>query len=76
MFYFDLSKTFDVVNHTILLSKSSAYGVCGTVYDWFKSYLSDKKVYVRVNNINSSLYGQVLAFLRDPAWDHSCSQLL
>lgn len=54
--YFDLSKAFDVVNHIILLSKLSSYGVCGSVHDWLKSYLSEREAYVRVNNMNSSLY--------------------
>lgn len=56
VFYFDLSKAFDVVNHNILLYKLSSYGVCGSVYNLLKSYLSDRQAYVRVNNTTSSLY--------------------
>lgn len=37
--YVDLSKVFDVINHTILLAKLSAYGVCGSVLDWIKKDL-------------------------------------
>ena len=41
--FVDLQKTFDSVEHYILLSKSEHYGIRGLVIELFKSFLSDKK---------------------------------
>ena len=38
--FIDLKKAFDTVDHKILLSKLYYYGIRGTVYDWFSSYLN------------------------------------
>ena len=53
--YCDLSTAFDTVNHHILLGKLvHKYGLSDTVFAWFKSYLSSRKYYVKVNNNASS----------------------
>ena len=51
--FIDLRKAFDTVNHEILLLKLEHYGVRGSI--WFKSYLSNRKQYVYLNGITSSL---------------------
>ena len=43
MVLLDLQKTFDTVNHDILLSKMNALGVSVNSVGWFRSYLSGKK---------------------------------
>ena len=41
--FLDLTKTFDTVDHQILLSKLSAYGFSGNSLQWFRSYITDRK---------------------------------
>ena len=40
--FIDLKKAFDKVDHTILLSKLSKYGILGIINDWFVSYLTNR----------------------------------
>ena len=53
--FLDLSKAFDTIDHNILLSKMDYYGFRGIVYEWFKSYISNRKQYVNVNSNRSGL---------------------
>ena len=52
--FIDISKAFDSVNHDILLSKMYAAGVRGKQREWFKTYLTNRKQFVRLHNLNSS----------------------
>jgi hypothetical protein len=38
----EIRKAFDVVNHTILMSKMEFYGIKGKAYKLLKSYLNDR----------------------------------
>ena len=54
-FYIDLAKAFDSVNHDILLDKLSYYGVNSTAKTLLNSYLSDRKQYVKIDEVKSSI---------------------
>jgi hypothetical protein len=41
--YYDLAKASDCENHEILLSKLHSYGIWGTVANWFRPYLTNRK---------------------------------
>ncbi len=51
--YLELSKAFDTISHDILLHKLNHIGIY--ILDWFKSYLTNRKQYVHINNVNSTL---------------------
>ena len=53
--FVDLQKTFDTVDHQILLAKLNHYGIRGVLNDWFKSYLSNHHQYVSINGYESGL---------------------
>jgi hypothetical protein len=53
--FVDLTKAFDTVDHSILLSKLSHYGVRGITNCWFKSYLASRSQFVSISNCKSEL---------------------
>lgn len=53
--FIDLSKAFDTINHNVLLSKLLHYGIRGVAYDWFVSYLENRKQFVSIGHTNSEM---------------------
>ena len=53
--FLDLSKAFDTVHHNILLYKLYNYGIRGTAYDLFKSYLSKRQQYTIIGDSSSKI---------------------
>ena len=46
----DLSKAFDTLDHNILLHKLKYCGIIGPAFELFKSYLTNCKQYVELEN--------------------------
>ena len=53
--YIDLKKTFDTVDHEILIKKLNFYGVRGVGNYWIKSYLTNRKQFVEINGCAAEL---------------------
>ena len=51
--YVDISKAFDTVSHAILLNKLWFTGITGTLWAWFKVYLTDRYQCVCISNCYS-----------------------
>ena len=51
----DLKKAFDTVDHEILCLKLEHYGIKKRGISWFKSYLSDRRQFCRVNGMDSEV---------------------
>ena len=50
MILIDLQKTFDTIDHYILLQKLPSLGFSNEVIDWFRSYLRSRKSHVNVHD--------------------------
>ena len=51
----DLPKAFDSLGHDIFLNKLTYYGVKNSANDLLRSYLSNRKQYVQIDDISSSI---------------------
>ena len=53
--YLDLSKTFDTLDHSILIQKLKFYGIEGNSLKIFQNYLSKRKQFVEFENVHSEV---------------------
>lgn len=87
--YTDFSKAFDTVDHSILIHKLSTVGICESMLNWFKSYLTNRRTYVAFGGFKSDSFsppsgvpqGSVLGpllfniFINDIGSDFKCNYL-
>jgi hypothetical protein len=52
--FIDLTKAYDVLNHKLLLEKLTSYGIRRTTNSWFKSYLTNRRQFIEINQSDSS----------------------
>ena len=52
--FLDVSKAFDTVNHSLLLSKLQHLGLCSASLSWFHSYISERSQVTSVSDAQSS----------------------
>ena len=53
--FLDFQRAFDTVNHKVLLSKLSYYGIRGIPHKLFYSYLSNRKQYTSIGDSDSAV---------------------
>ena len=51
--YLDYAKAFDKVDHKLLLQKLKAYGITGRLYQWIRSFLSNRHQTVVIDGQHS-----------------------
>jgi hypothetical protein len=52
--FIDLTRAYDILNHKLLLEKLSSYGISGSKNSWFRSYLTNRRQFIEINQCDSS----------------------
>ena len=52
--FIDFKKAFDTINHKILVTKMSHYGIRGVVLKWFEDYLYNRSQFIQYKYIEST----------------------
>ena len=69
-----LSAAFDTVDHAILLQRLEDWvGISGSVLNYFKSYLEDRKYLVEIGTCVSDQIAMTCGVPRGQSWDPYCS---
>ena len=68
--YLDFSKAFDKLDFNIVLKKIKAMGIDGKVYNWIRSFLTDRIQQVSVNGSSLNLPMLSLECLKEVCLDH------
>ena len=55
VFFFDLSKVFDTLNHEIHIKKLERYGIQGVASDWFNSYLKNRTLVTKITTPSNTI---------------------
>ena len=66
----DLKKAFDGICYKTLLKKLYAYGIRGKLFNWFKSYLTNRTQYVQYGNSKLKQKQLPMVSHKAPFWDH------
>ena len=53
--YIDLTKAFDTISHSVLLSKLPSYGINDIELEWFKDYLFQRSQLIQIRNDRSDV---------------------
>ena len=53
--FIDLKKAFDTVDHEILCKKLEIYGIQHHELSWFKSYLTNREQFCRLDRVDSEI---------------------
>ena len=73
--FISLSKTFDTVDHSILLKKIKPYGIIEKSLTWFESYASSRNQYINIDESSKSdLIYVTFGVPKDIFLDHFCFQ--